>query len=328
MSSFTGVDEGDLVGGIAKELDVSGPTLSKGKTIRFPNDIGSESHYIRITIWDKVIVNSAEKKINVGKFNEQITEVTKNSNEFIQKVATTAVDTIAESASTIEDNINSYSNPVKTIILPIPLEIQTTYEANWSGTTLSPLEYVIKELLEGNTIKDDLSGLSIQGLRQMTSSASNYVARNFGVDLNKTLGVSAGIGINPYKELMYQSPDFRTFNFDWVLSPRNEDESKVLNEIINTIKKYMHPGVSGKSFDESLLYTYPSYCTIEFSSNKEENPWLFKIHDCVINSFSARYSSKFHRDDNSPTAISLNLSVTEMTILSRNNFDKESGLNY
>jgi len=302
-----------------------------GEGVRFPSDIGEKDHIFLLTLYEVINDITTDKSETTKKENEKIT--TDTAKETLDSFVKKGVSTITND---IKKGISSVTTPIVTIALPMPLEISTTYNADWSGTSLNPLEYVLRDLINGGK---DTSNLLSGGIKDIPNNVLNFMGntasgnrifasgattlgKTKGIDINKSLGKITKLGINPYRELMYSSPSFRTFSFDWVLSPRNEQESLYLDIITRLIKKYMHPKTDGTSFEESMLYSFPAYCKVQFLSKDEENPFIFKIDDCAITSFTTRIDTKFHRDTNAPTAVSMNLSLTETVILSQSNFEE------
>ena len=55
----------------------------------------------------------------------------------------------------------------------------------------------------------------------------------------------AGVAVNPRNEAFYNSPNQRTFSFDFDFWPRNEDEARAVEDIIAIFKYNSAPGFQG-----------------------------------------------------------------------------------
>ena len=228
-------------------------------------------------------------------------------------------------------NCEKVEKEIIQIFLPLPMNLQSDYIGGWGGMELSSLQYNIRELLKGNLSKD-------QAIENLAEAGTMEVLKGFvgkmggGPSVRESVGAigAAGIGFNPYKELMYSSPDFRRFQLEWVLSPRNEKESDELNHIVWVLKKYMHPVPEGNSLEESYFFRYPEYCKIELWRNESKvtngeqtNPYLFKFDQCAITQVTVRYDNKLHRDSGAPTVVSLSLGLLEKKILTQRDFEQD-----
>lgn len=162
------------------------------------------------------------------------------------------------------------------------------------------------------------------------------------------LGDAAGMGgagaitqgrvVNPRLEKLFKQKDFRSFNFSWEFYPKTKQEVDIIRDIIETFRYHSHPARENKpgSDDASAVainLRVPGEFEIRFLSsnpNQEqqgfvENEYLPKIGRCAINQISVDYSpnsiySSF--TDNSPTAITFSISVSEMGLLTRELIDK------
>jgi len=300
-----------------------------GRILRFPNDIADTRHQMQITIFNRSYDTSVSSNVTskVDSTSPVKTEELKGTdltagiieNEF----STNLSGSISEGADVISSALSAKKPElIADIVLPFPVDVSTTYNAEWNAIDLSSGDYILSEIIKGIGGSNEKSVSSIVG-RGVGTAASRIglglaqnVISNFGADLRRA-GSTSGIGFNPYRELMYTSPSFRTFNFDWILSPRNAKEQETLQEIIFTLKKYMHPQVTN---DDQALFLYPAFCKVGFYSEGVENPFIFKLYETAIASCTFRYDNKMHQLTNGPTAISLSLSLFETQILTQKDF--------
>ena len=89
-------------------------------------------------------------------------------------------------------------------------------------------------------------------------------------------------------ELLYSSPDFRSFNFDFLLMPRSEKEAKEVQNIINLLRFHQAPEIVRNS-GGYFLYP-PSEFDISFYYNGTENINIPKISTCVLTNIETDYA--------------------------------------
>lgn len=151
-----------------------------------------------------------------------------------------------------------------------------------------------------------------------------------------------GLVLNPRIEKMFQQKDLRQFTFSWDFYPRSEDEVRSVKDIIDTFRYHSHPSRTRSgdinnqelSDDPQIMLRVPAEFTVTFlsSQNNEngssyvENEYIPKISRFVITSISVDYTPNgvfSTLKDNSPTAYTFTIGVSEIAQLTRE--DVETG---
>lgn len=117
----------------------------------------------------------------------------------------------------------------------------------------------------------------------------NYLANKLG-DVGKVLFTagSGGMVQNPMREILYSSPGFRQFRFDFLLTPRDEKEAKMVQDIIDKLRFHQAPEIIAGS---GGFFMYPpSEFDISFYYNGSENPNIPKISTCVLTNIETDYA--------------------------------------
>ena len=97
--------------------------------------------------------------------------------------------------------------------------------------------------------------------------------------------------LNPFVSQAFESMGRRQFRFNWIVTPKNENELATVKAIIQLFRYHMHPHMDvNKAF-----LRYPSQVDIKFmvtdvSGQVSENSWLPKVTTCVIKDFSTNYT--------------------------------------
>ena len=136
---------------------------------------------------------------------------------------------------------------------------------------------------------------------------------------------------NPQLELIYSSPSFRSFRFDFMFYPSSEVEAAEVQNIIQSLKFHQAPEIMRDTAGYFLVP--PSEFDIEFHYNGEVNPNIPKISTCVLTSIDMDYAPKgfvaFEVPGKNtpelgktgmPFAIRLSLSFQETEIMTKYNF--------
>lgn len=201
-----------------------------------------------------------------------------------------------------------------TIALYMPQKIQS----------LSLLDYEQQDMSFMQNLLNDWSGMIAKGLITKTSQAVDSLASFVSMNTNTDAYLMAGARIapNPRKQLMFREPVSRKFEFNFNFSPRNEEESVRVYEIIKRFKKYAYPTLSSK-FGQGAFYTFPAEFEIEYQTVNEfgdavQNDWLNKIGRCALREINVDYASSgsFSTFENgAPTNMVMSLTFEEMSLI-------------
>lgn len=162
----------------------------------------------------------------------------------------------------------------------------------------------------------------------LKSETGRAFARNFFVE--KALGMQGGeltgrneFGgaiLNPNLELIFNGPSLRTFSFTFRMTPRDQEEAKVIVKIINFFKANMVPRADG------LFLRRPYYFDIKYRGKGAK--YINKIKkNCALQSCSVQYTpdgSYMTYMDGAMTAYTMTLEFTETTPLTSVDYESVS----
>ncbi len=97
-----------------------------------------------------------------------------------------------------------------------------------------------------------------------------------------------GSVVNPMLEVIYTSPEFRVFRFDFMFYPRSSKEAEEVQNIIERIRFHQSPEIKKDSFGFFLIP--PSEFDIKFYYNGKENPNIPKISTCILTGLDIDYA--------------------------------------
>lgn len=318
---------------------------NSSKILRFPSDVGK---YPMTSINVYKVSYEQNKNSDLSKTGEAITNVTNNildkTSEGIERFSNLLSNFGIKSGggegfltNTIKPSVERGTNSLVkdltgavgmkrtveqriTIALPLPIDLNVNYSHEWSGNSLTSLQYTIRELAK--------NGYSSQGIGEAIERGSKFlgteIIKNFvGRSSIEGIAGAGNISFNPYRELLFESSSFRSFTLEWVLSPKNSKESDTLSEIIYSLKKYSHAQtLNNTNLEDSIILEFPYFADVELWSNEESgiNPYFFKFLSCAITNISIRYDTKLHRDTKAPVATSLSIGFLETKILTQKDF--------
>ena len=208
---------------------------------------------------------------------------------------------VGAAAYFIEDNniVQGYDPTSKgTIKLPIPQRINDTLSFSWREGSLKE---VAAQLISTATF----------------TSNRLYIGENIG-KYGLELGlVTSGYAINPLFYQAFQNPNFRTFQFNWLLAPRTKAESNTISKIISMMKQAASPSLDG------IFIKYPMIAMIKFFPNGLNGSVVLK--PCIIQGISVDYTASggpsfFAGREGAPTIVSIGLSVKELQLWYREDF--------
>lgn len=181
---------------------------------------------------------------------------------------------------------------------------------------------------DANAIGRNLSPFVFNAL-----TGNSLVTGALGQNMSTFLFAASGLAKNPMMEVLYTSPQLRTFRFDFMFYPRSEAEAKEVYDIIERIRFHQAPEYLKNSGGFYLIP--PSEFDIKFMYNGQENPNIPKIlGSCVLESVDLDYAPNGFAayesvGQNSPTkggtgtpvATRLSLSFKETTIVTKHDFE-------
>ena len=171
----------------------------------------------------------------------------------------------------------------------------------------------------GSATKSIEEGLSFGG--EAFARIAAEVARipslipGVGSRISDLLSVSSRTKTNPFREVLFESVDYRTFNFKYRFFPKDAQESERVQNIIKLFKFHMHPELSANKF----FYIYPSEFEIVYYYRNKVNNYFNRISECALTDMSVEYGGDQFATfaDGAPTEVTLNLTFRELELMTK-----------
>lgn len=207
-----------------------------------------------------------------------------------------------------------------------------TYSAKYANSDLGSLAGLLSQ---GGAAVKDLVGGFLQG--GFDSNFMNNLSKTGGVgaegagallmqlaqlpsvfgatDVKALASASAKVTTNPFREVLFEMMDFRTFKFKYKFMPRDETELSAVEKIIHEFKFHMHPELSNNKF----FLIYPADFNIVYYFKGSTNNFVHKIGRCVLTDMNIEYGSGDYTafSNGKPTEINMALTFQETEMLTK-----------
>ncbi|MGA1048816.1 MAG: baseplate tail-tube junction protein, partial [Minisyncoccia bacterium] len=134
-------------------------------------------------------------------------------------------------------------------------------------------------------------------------------------DARAAFSKAAGVSLNPFREVIFESVDPRTFTFKYKFLPKSKTETNMVRDIINLFKYHMYPDIS----ENKLFFIYPSEFEIKYLFRGTENEYLHTFARCALESMDVSYGGEQFSSfrDCAPTEVNMSLTFRELEVLTK-----------
>jgi hypothetical protein len=171
-----------------------------------------------------------------------------------------------------------------------------------------------------SAIDSTLAGRAGEGVAAAIASIGNLAKGVPGLEGVAGAAVQAGklaakVTTNPFKEVLFEAVNYRTFSFSYSFLPKSVAEVLNVRRIIDLFKFHMHPELS----KDGLFYVYPSEFEMQYYFKGEENEFLHKISTCVLTDMQVTYGNEYFSSfrDGEPTEIRMSLTFQEVELMTK-----------
>jgi hypothetical protein len=185
-----------------------------------------------------------------------------------------------------------------------------------------------------DTIKKTAAAGGETGKLLLAQKGAGAIGTLTGSSQTAQLGFTAATGVvqNPMLEMIYKSPNFRTFQFDFMFYPRDEREALEVQKIIEKFRFHQAPELSSA---QGFLIP-PSEFDIKFYYGGAQNPNIPSVATCILTTIDVNYapngwSAYEVPGENAPSlgrtgmpvSIQVTLQFQETTYLTKSDFKQD-----
>tara|TARA_B100001093_G_scaffold104737_1_gene96971 strand:- start:2629 stop:3669 length:1041 start_codon:yes stop_codon:yes gene_type:complete len=253
---------------------------------------------------------------------------------------------LQSSSESLKKNIE---NPLGTIFLPVPETVTDSNGVTWGESSLDGISAtgvgLANDLITSGFNMKDLGEVGNRGQNALndfmkddtTASAINarfasmaVKALGGSVDPEKLLSRQTGSVLNPNMELLFNGVQLRSFNFDFDLVPRDENESAVIKNIIRTFKKSMNAksGSTGGDSSSGLFIKSPDVFKLTYKTGKRNHQFLHKFKPMALLNMAVNYTGAgtyATYDNTAPVHMKINLSFQELNPIYSEDYETKEG---
>ena len=216
------------------------------------------------------------------------------------------------------------------IALYMPETVNVSYNANWQSENLTDALGQFGKY--GVAAAQGIDYAANLGNRT-SSNMSASIAEILGDAVSNKVGLgnvtdfalfASGVAVNPQLEVLFKGTEMRDFQFDFLFSPFDEEESKNVVAIINTFKFHQAPEVTTST--AGRYFVPPSEFDIDFFKDGQINDKIHQIGTCVLSGITVDYApngwSTF--ENGMPTQIRMTLQFKETEIVTKERVQKDN----
>ena len=231
------------------------------------------------------------------------------------------------------------SKSVANIILPIPTSISASNGVTWNGGQINAVEKIITQAapsaMDGDLDKAKnqiISGLNNIGLgddvvKGFQSFFTSKILQQLGsgVGFGQVLARTTGQVLNPNLELLFSGPSLRDFDFNYQLSPRDENEAQTVKNIIRVLKQSMSP----RRGTSTAFLCAPHLFHLSFKKGNGDHPYLNRFKTMALVNIGVDYTGTgtyATYEDGSPVVYNLSMEFQELSPVYNEDYAGEEGL--
>lgn len=177
------------------------------------------------------------------------------------------------------------------IALYMPDTLNYTYAQGYDQLQLGG-EAIGQALAAGTSVVEKVKAGDYMGAAGATAKAAGgNILKNVSTLAGENTGqalftAATGTVQNPMLEMIYKSPNFRQFQFDFTFYPRDETEALEVQKIIERLRFHQAPELASA---QGFLIP-PSEFDIKFYYGSSQNPNIPAIATCVLTNIDVNYA--------------------------------------
>lgn len=343
VSSLSG---SNLAGGVGGPLGVLYENKYQNVNYHYPRNLGTDStrrHYIGFTIlepdlsYSNNIVGATRNNLAMMSNEDAAYEADKNI-DYNSGFVESATDAYQKASSAIQAVAQSdvKRRPRTCIALYVPDAVNVSYSSDYNDISLTRtlgIPYFLaqggasvydtyKKFKDGGLNPDNIMNAvgSDPFLRDLAGSVLGNAGMK-GEDVSQLLLRGIGQAVNPQMQVLFQGVGFRSFQFDFTMTPYSAEEAKMIKDIIFEFKYASAPKINrnGVFGSQGMYFQVPDMFDIQFYYNGKINENVHKITRCVLQNVSVDYApiGWATYDGGEPVQTKLSLQFKEIEIVDK-----------
>ena len=221
---------------------------------------------------------------------------------------------------------------VASISMYMPAQVATTYGAQYTDTQMGiftgdALNVYDNITSTGASQKSATDSILKIGTELLPTALTLMLQTTLGAlpglgGLREARGLMTGEIISDRLELAFKGINKRQFQYTFKMIPKSAAEAAEIKDIITQFKKNMLPEFAGGD-KTGRRFVVPNTFTIQYMYNGQQNSFLHKIGECVLENMTVSYGGDRYRTytpqgDGAPVAeTTITLAFKEMDLVTR-----------
>ena len=221
---------------------------------------------------------------------------------------------------------------VASISMYMPAQVATTYGAQYTDTQMGiftgdALNVYDNLTSTGSSQKSAIDSIQKIGTELLPTALTLMLQTTLGAlpglgGLREARGLMTGEIISDRLELAFKGINKRQFQYTFKMIPKSAAEAAEIKDIITQFKKNMLPEFAGGD-TTGRRFVVPNTFTIQYMYNGQQNNFLHKIGECVLENMTVSYGGDRYRTytpqgDGAPVAeTTITLAFKEMDLVTR-----------
>lgn len=221
------------------------------------------------------------------------------------------------------------------IVLPLPLQLTDNHNVTYIqeklgmglGTVInagSPIADTIRQSMDGKMDMDQVTKSVKEAAGTLAGGTAAELARRAAEGLSQYTGANilgaakalSGYSPNQFLTILFEGPQYKIFQLDWLLTPKNEMEAVQINRIVRVINNAMAPSLAAGG----ALFRWPNVFYVNLHPNSK---MLMKFKPAVLQHMSVNYSGGGQMSFFRPSPKTGNLGAPESVSISMNFLELE-----
>ena len=214
----------------------------------------------------------------------------------------------------------------QSIAMYMPAQVNANQKLNYTETDIGGLAQIANSFGTGfmktgsfEQAYGNAQGNIKSGLEQMARATLDVIAPG----AKAIAEISAGKVISNRLETVFKGLEKRSFQFQFTMMPKSENEANIVKKIVEVFRFYSAPSFEGPP-DSSRVFVVPATFDIEYRINSGvENSYLNKISTCVLTNIGVNYGGErttFFRPNSEgapPVQTAITLDFQELEVITR-----------
>ena len=216
------------------------------------------------------------------------------------------------------------------IVMYMPASVSTSYNAQYTDTEMGAVTAEALKAYDKFSQGNMKAGLA--EIRQMSSKASESIAALMLSTAGALPGMAGvreasemrrGVVLSDRMELAFKGIDKRSFQYEFKMVPKSQEEASEIRNIIFAFKSNMLPEFAGGNRGGRSLVV-PNTFDIEYMWNGAENQFLHRISTCFLETMDVTYGGDSYKtyagingDGAPPIETTISLTFKEIELITR-----------